>query len=125
MRSYLIVDDSLPFAENLEEILRDQGDDAVVADSGSSALELVRNRRFHALVTDMKMPTMNGAKLVQEIHRVDPGLPVVIVTAYSSEAELRRAKQEGVFAILPKPVPLDELLPLLAKARRNSPVPEN
>jgi DNA-binding NtrC family response regulator len=119
MRSYLIVDDSRPFAENLAEILRDQGDEAVVATNGASALELVRKKRFHALVTDMKMPTMNGARLVQEIHRVDPGLAAIIVTAYSEEAELSDAKQEGVLAVLPKPVPVEQLVSLLSAARRN------
>ena len=88
MRRYLIVDDNLAFAENLAEIIRDSGAEAVVADGGLAAVALVAGQRFDALVTDMRMPVMGGARLVHEIRRVDPGLPTVVVTAYTGEDDL-------------------------------------
>jgi DNA-binding NtrC family response regulator len=119
MRSYLVVDDNRAFAENLAEILRDQGDEATVATSGRQALQMVRQRRFDALITDMKMPVMGGAQLVHEIRRVDPGLAAIVVTAYTGEEDLIGARQDGILAILPKPVPIDQLISLLGVARRD------
>ncbi|HEX8953477.1 MAG TPA: response regulator, partial [Polyangia bacterium] len=119
-RRYLIVDDNVAFAENLAEIIADAGDaEAVVVDSGPRALELVKSQRFDALVSDMRMPIMNGAELVHRIRSADPELPAVVVTAYTADNELEAARQEGVLGVLPKPVPVPRLLDLLSSARRN------
>ena len=119
MRRFLFVDDNFDFAENLAEILRDSGDHVAVARGGAEALELVRETRFDALVTDMRMPEMSGAALVHEIRRVDPGLPAIIITAYTGEADLEAARKEGVLAVLPKPVPIRGLIMMLKIARRD------
>ncbi len=119
MRRYLVVDDNAAFAENLAEILRDAGAEVVTAMGGARALELAAVTRFDALVTDMRMPVMNGAALVHEILQVDPGLPAIVVTAYTGEDDLAAARYEGLLAVLPKPVPILQLLELLAAARRN------
>ena len=119
MKKYLLVDDNRAFAENLAEILRDRGSDVTIAGSGQEALELARKTRFDALVTDMRMPVMSGARLVHEIRHVDPGLPAVVVTAYTGERDLLAARDEGLLAILPKPAPLGRLVELLGAARRD------
>jgi DNA-binding NtrC family response regulator len=120
MKTFLLVDDNLAFAENLAEILRDEGHEVVIAGSGEAALEAARGRRFDALVTDMRMPVMSGAKLVHEIRRGDPELPAIVVTAYTGEDDLVAARNEGLLAILPKPVPVPRLVELLAHARRGA-----
>jgi CheY-like chemotaxis protein len=119
MRRYLIVDDNAAFAENLAEILREQGDEVVVASSGHEALAL-RSARYDALVTDMRMPVMTGAVLVHELRQHDPGLPAIVVTAYTGEDDLTSAREEGLLAVLPKPAPIPRLLELLAAARRDA-----
>ncbi|HZA49318.1 MAG TPA: response regulator [Myxococcaceae bacterium] len=119
MRRYLIVDDNRAFAENLAEILRDEGHEAFVAISGAEALRLVAGRQFDALITDMKMPVMGGAQLVHEIRRVDPGLAAIVITAYTGQDDLTGAKHEGILAVLPKPVPIPHLMSLLRVARRD------
>jgi CheY-like chemotaxis protein len=119
MRRYLIVDDNRELAENLAEIIEDQGAQAVAVASGPEAVEAVRAGRFDALVTDMRMPVMQGAEVVHAIRRLDPGLPVVVITAYTDEDDLEAARREGLLAVLPKPVPVPRLLDLLARARRN------
>jgi two-component system, response regulator PdtaR len=118
-RQYLIVDDNRAFADNVAEIVRDLGDEVSVVDSGEKALALVRRKRYHALVTDMRMPLMDGARLVREIRRVDPALPALVVTAYVADAELAAARAEGLLAVLPKPVPIGTLLDLMGAARRD------
>jgi CheY-like chemotaxis protein len=118
MRRYLLVDDNKAFAENLAEILRDEGAEVTIALSGAEALEQVKATRFDALVTDMRMPVMNGAVLVHEVRRADPALPAIVVTAYTGESDLADARNEGVLAVLPKPVPIPQLTSLLKNARR-------
>jgi two-component system, response regulator PdtaR len=118
-RSYLIVDDNRAFAENVAEIVRDLGDEVVVAEAGARALELVKRRRFHAIVTDMRMPFMSGAELVHAVRRVDPGLAAIVITAHVADGELAAARREGLLAVLAKPVPIHALLELMGTARRD------
>lgn len=118
MRKVLITDDNRAFAENLAEILEDAGFQAVIANSGPAALREVASTRFDLLLSDMRMPEMGGAELVHQVRRVDPGLPAVVITAYTYDNELMRARQEGLLGILPKPVPMPMLLEFLAVARR-------
>lgn len=119
MRSYLVVDDNLEFAENLAEILRDRGDEVVVAENGRQAAGIVRTRRFDAILTDMRMPLMGGAELVHEIRRADPGAAAMVITAHVGDDALDAARHEGLLAVLPKPVEVSRLLALLASARRD------
>ncbi|HVG57624.1 MAG TPA: response regulator [Hyalangium sp.] len=119
MRHYLLLDDNRAFAENLAEILRDEGDAATVVTDGTEALALVKDTRFDALLTDMKMPGMSGATAVHHIRRLDPDLAAVVITAYPGESDLEAARREGVLAVLPKPVPVPALMGLLKAARRD------
>ncbi len=119
MRSYLVVDDNRDFAENLAEILRDGGDDVVVAENGRDAAAAVRGRRFDAVLTDMRMPLMGGAELVHEIRRTDPGDPALVITAHAGDDALEAARREGLLAVLSKPIDVPRLLELLADARRD------
>lgn len=118
LRRYLLVDDNAAFAENLAEILRDTGAEAVVAGGAAAAIEFAAATRFDALLTDMRMPVMSGARLVHEVRRIDPGLPAIVMTAYTGEHDLQAARDEGLLAVLPKPAPIDRLIGLLAGARR-------
>lgn len=118
MAKILITDDNRAFAENLAEILEDAGHKAVIANSGDEALKLAAATRFDVLLSDMRMPQMGGAELVHRVRRLDPGLPAIVITAYTYDNDLARARQEGLLAILSKPVPLPALLELLAVAKR-------
>lgn len=119
MRRYLVVDDNRDLAENLVEILADEGAEAAVASNGAEALDRVRAARFDALLTDMRMPVMGGADLVHAVRRLDPGLPALVVTGYAHDQALAAARREGLLAVLEKPVPVARLLALLEAARRD------
>jgi CheY-like chemotaxis protein len=120
MRTYLVVDDNRAFAENVAEIVRDLGDEVAIAETGEAALALARERRFDCLVTDMRMPFMGGAELVHRVRRLDSGVPAIVVTAHVGDNELERARQEGLLAVLPKPLPIARLLELVRTARRDA-----
>ncbi len=119
MRRCLIVDDNREFAENLAEIIRDQGAEVDLAGGGGEALALVTRWRYQALLTDMRMPGMGGAELVHEVRRLDPGLAALVVTAHVADDTLEAARREGLLAVLAKPVPIGPLLELLSAARRD------
>ena len=119
MRRYLIVDDNQAFAENLAEILRDSGAEVVVEQLGAAALERAGRERFDALLTDMRMPVMGGARLIHELRTRDPGLPAIVISAFTQEDDLAAAREEGLLAALPKPVPIPRLLELLEVAKRD------
>ncbi len=118
MRSYLVVDDNEAFAENLAEILADTGAKVDVASSGPRALELAARTRYDALISDMRMPVMTGAELVHHVRRADPGLPAIVITAYTNDDDLAAARHEGLLAVLPKPAPIARLMELAVAARR-------
>jgi CheY-like chemotaxis protein len=120
MRRYLIVDDNAAFAENLAEIIADTGAHADIAGSGERALALAQTTKYDALVSDMRMPVMGGAELVHRLRAIDPGLPAIVVTAYTADNDLETARREGLLAILGKPVPVERLISLLGRARRDA-----
>lgn len=120
MPRYLLVDDNRVFAENLAEILQDAAGAVVdIASGGTSALELASRTRYDAIVSDMRMPVMGGAELVHRVRRLDPGVPAIVVTAYTNDDDLAAARQEGLLAVLPKPTPIGQLIELLTVARRD------
>lgn len=121
-RHYLVVDDNEAFSENLAEILRDTGATVDVAHDGLKALELVRSRHFDAMVTDMRMPGMNGAELLCELRKIDPGVPAVLLSAFSEEGLLHIARRDGLLAVLSKPQQIPRLLQVLESARRDGAV---
>jgi DNA-binding NtrC family response regulator len=118
-RQCLIVDDNEPFAENIADIVADEGMCPAVAVSPASALALLRQRRFDVLVTDLSMPQMNGAALLHEARRLDPGLPAIAVSAFASDATFRRAEREGFLAIFDKLDRVDTLVASIRAARRD------
>jgi CheY-like chemotaxis protein len=120
VRHYLLVDDNEAFAENLAEIIRDLGDEVTIAVGGEQALARVRERKFDALITDMRMPVMSGADLVHAIRHIDSALPAIVITAYTTDDDIAAARREGLLGVLPKPVPVERLLKLLSLARRHA-----
>jgi CheY-like chemotaxis protein len=121
-RNYLLIDDNEAFADNLAEILRDCGAEVDVCTEGGAALERVKARRYDAVVTDMKMPGMNGAELLHELRKVDAGVPALLLSAFSHEELLAMARRDGVLAALSKPQQIPDLLRLLGAARRDGAV---
>ncbi|MBF5046003.1 response regulator [Aggregicoccus sp. 17bor-14] len=119
MGRFLLLDDNQAFAENLAEILEDAGHETTVVTTGEEALQAAQRQRYDALLTDMRMPGMSGAAAVHHLRKVDPGLAAIVITAHPGERDLERARNEGVLAVLPKPVPMRALVELLSRARRD------
>jgi len=121
-RKYLVVDDNLEFAENVAEILTDAGAEVCLAAGGGAALEHLKQTRFDVVVTDMKMPGLSGAELLRQLREVDPGVPVVLLSAWAQDAQVDEARRLGLLAFLSKASGTARLLDLLEHARRDATV---
>ena len=90
MAKLLVIDDEEGIRNLLDTLLRRKGYDLVLADGGSNGLELFRRERPDVVVLDLKMPEMDGMAVFQEIRKLNPDQPVIILTgARLPEAEER------------------------------------
>ena len=88
MTKILVIDDEQGIRDLLDTLLRRKGYDVVLAESGQKGLELFRRERPDVIVLDLKMPGMDGLTVLQQVHSLDPGKPVIILTgAGTAEAE--------------------------------------
>lgn len=107
----LVVDDTKTLHSLIQVYLMGQGLEFVQACDGLEGLRLARAARPDLIITDVKMPMMDGFELCAAI-RADPDLravPIVLLTALSDEASRRRGSEVGATAFLSKPVKVDEL----------------
>jgi two-component system, NtrC family, response regulator HydG len=117
----LIVDDDQRMTRTLNDIFSVAGYRSVEANSGSQALELVRTQAFDCVLTDVRMPGMDGVELHRQLHQVQPGLPVVLMTAYASDEIIRKGLAEGVGGVFDKPLDISTMLGFFtALARHHS-----
>jgi CheY-like chemotaxis protein len=117
--SILIVDDDQRMTRTLADILSIAGYEAIEASSGAEALEKVRAQTFDCVLTDVKMPGMNGVELHRQLHQTQPGLPVVLMTAYAADELIRQGLDEGVVGVFDKPLAINQLLAFFASLAKN------
>ncbi len=106
----LVVDDDPSMARTLMNIFEVKGHTAEIAHSGAEALERVAQSLFDCVLSDIKMPEVNGVELYRAIRAQQPELPVVLMTAYASDSLVRDGLEEGVVAVLTKPLDIGLLL---------------
>jgi DNA-binding NtrC family response regulator len=110
----LVVDDNCELAENLAELLTDEGHRVRTANSGAQALALASEQRFDFVLTDFRMPVMNGIELIKLLHARDPDVTYLLMTAHHADTLLTtEAERRIIDAILSKPLPLDRLFALI------------
>src|SRR5262245_37240735 len=112
----LVVDDELPMAEMLADGLSDRGYEAVAAASSEVALARLAEAPFDALVTDLRMPDVDGLALLAAARRIVPELPVIVMTAYGAVDSAIASIRQGASHYLTKPFKLDELSLFLDRA---------
>jgi len=116
----LLVDDDPDLLRLISLRLTSAGYRVRTADSGETALAALAVARPAAVVTDLKMPGIDGLALFDAIHRQHPTLPVIILTAHGTIPEAVSATERGVFGFLTKPFDSQELLQKVASAVRLS-----
>jgi two-component system response regulator PilR (NtrC family) len=105
----LVVDDEQSMTQFLGIVLRKEGYEVTTVSSGREALEKVKADSPDVVITDIKMPGMDGIQLLQGIKKHDPGIPVVIMTAYASQQSAIEAVNLGAFQYLIKNAKNDEI----------------
>src|SRR5450759_5396640 len=114
--SILVVDDESEIREGLELLLNTEGYSTSSAESGEAGLALLEEKPFDLLLLDVSLPDRNGLDLLREIHRRDPHLAIVLITAYGSIDMARAAFKSGAQDYITKPWSNDELLVQVAQA---------
>jgi CheY-like chemotaxis protein len=112
--SILVVDDSPSMATTLVDILNIKGFEVYAAQSGAEALEILREHAVDILLTDVKMPDMNGVELYREARKIYPNLTTFLMTAYAADGIIQQGMAEGIRTVLNKPLNIDFLLTLFS-----------
>jgi len=118
--SILIVDDDANFCNTLSKVLAMKGYQTSTAESGSRALDLLKERQFDVVLMDIKMPVMNGVETFKQIKAIKPGSVVILMTAFSVDDLVRDAIKEGVYAVIRKPFDIDSVINMIEKSKNGA-----
>ncbi|MEW6387349.1 MAG: sigma-54 dependent transcriptional regulator [Thermodesulfobacteriota bacterium] len=116
MDTILVVDDEVNYLTVMETLLGEAGYEVLTAPSGLEALKIAGQSDLDLVLTDMKMPKMNGIQLLEEVRRLYPDLPVIIMTAFGTVEKAVAAMKTGAFDYILKPFKNEEILVTVAKA---------
>ena len=116
MDTILIVDDEKNYPLVLSAVLQEEGFETLMAHSAIEALEIIDNSSIDLVLTDMKMPTMDGMQLLAKIKAKDPQLPVIMMTAHGSVEKAVEAMQRGAYNYILKPFDNEQLTIFVNKA---------
>jgi two-component system response regulator PilR (NtrC family) len=106
----LIVDDEKAIRESVSLVLSEEGYETNIAADGNDALELLNKNNFDVMITDLKMPGMDGMKLVKKCLQICPQTSVIIITAHASVESAIEALRMGAFDYILKPFDFDDLI---------------
>jgi len=118
MEPLLLAEDKPELRAMLRKALERSGHAVEEAADGTSAIAKIRARRFLLILTDLKLPGSSGLDILRESKQADPSVPVILITAFGSIEEAVTAMKEGAFDFIQKPVDLDHLNLLVARAAR-------
>ncbi len=116
METILIVDDEKNYTLILSAVLEEEGFETLTANSGNDALKIIESADIDLVITDMKMPGMDGIDLLESIKEKDPDLPVIMMTAYGTVEKAVEAMQKGAYNYILKPFENDSLVIYVNKA---------
>jgi two-component system response regulator HydG len=115
-RNILLVDDHKSFRDTLAKILSAEGFRVFPADDGEEALDILRQEFIHLVLTDLKMPKMDGVELLKVAKTIRPETEVIIITGYGTVDTAVTAMKDGAYDYIPKPFKPREVLKLVRKA---------
>lgn len=116
METILVVDDEKNYTLILKAVLEEEGFETLTANSGKDALSILSDSDVDLVLTDMKMPHMDGIQLMEEIKQKDPDLPVVMMTAHGTVEKAVEAMQKGAYNYILKPFDNKRLILYTSKA---------
>jgi DNA-binding NtrC family response regulator len=112
----LVIDDDTNVLDLVQFHLRKQGIETMTAQSGEEGLHLVANNEFDVVLTDLRLPDIDGIELVKQFKKESPDTEIIVITGYSSVTKAVEATKAGAFYFVEKPVNFEELFILIDKA---------
>ncbi|MBA3018285.1 MAG: response regulator [Proteobacteria bacterium] len=113
----LIVDDELDILTVLAMIIKDKTDHKVtITNNPLEVPELIKEGVYDLLITDLKMPGMDGIELMGEVRKLDKYIPVLIITAYGSPELAEKAINKGAYDYITKPFRKEQILIAINRA---------
>jgi len=116
----LVVDDEEPVRNLIVTLLSRSGHSSITAVDGVDALDRMKGNKIDAVITDIKMPNMDGVALTIEILKRNPGLPILVMTAFDEEYSAGAAIAAGAREYIKKPFSPDEFFAQLRKMIKDS-----
>ena len=116
METILVVDDEKNYLLVLSAVLEEEGYEVLTALGGHEALEIQKSSDLDLILSDMKMPTMDGIELLENIKALDPDLPVIMMTAHGTIDKAVEAMQKGAYSYILKPFDNERLTIYVKKA---------
>jgi two-component system NtrC family response regulator len=116
METILVVDDEKNYLLVLSAVLEDEGYEVLTAQGGHEALEIQKSSDLDLILSDMKMPAMDGIELLENIKALDPDLPVIMMTAHGTIDKAVEAMQKGAYSYILKPFDNERLTIYVKKA---------
>lgn len=116
----LLIEDDPSTASSLQKVLRDEGYDVDTVARGDTGLTQAREREYSVVITDLRLPGLDGLELVAQLHAAKPKQPILLMTAHGTTETAIEATKLGAYDYLLKPFEADELLDLLGAAVANN-----
>ena len=112
----LVADDEPSHRQMIEAVLAAEGYEVTQAEDGQAAISAIEDRFYDLVIMDIRMPNVDGIQALQKIKQISPDIPVIIMTAYASVGTAVDALKSSAFDYLIKPLDIEELKILVAKA---------
>lgn len=109
MKKILVIDDEILLCWSLKQKLETLGFKVVTADTGEKALNLLKNERFDAVLTDIRLPDINGIALVSIAKSLIPNIQTFVMSAYSEEKQKLLPDKQNIVKFFDKPFDLEEI----------------
>ena len=119
--SVLVVDDDAGMVETLADILEARQYRVGRAESGASAVAMVRDDRYDVVLMDIQMPGLNGVEALKAMRALAPDVSVIMMTAFTRHELVEEARRATALAVLAKPLDLDRVLRLIEAVVRRAP----
>ena len=116
MENVLVVDDNADLRWNLSNILKEAGFETMAAADGRGALKTLKSRSPNLVILDVKLPEMDGMKILEKMKQIDKDLIVIMLTAYGDVKTAVKAMKLGAFDYITKPFDNEEIVLIIKKA---------
>src|SRR5882757_7900444 len=116
----LLIEDDPGIVMTLRRVLTEEGYSVQVEKRGDNGLTAAQNDSFDVVITDMKLPGLNGLDLVRELHAAKPRLPIILMTAHGTTETAIQATKSGAYDYLLKPFEIQEFIELVEKALKSA-----